>query len=103
MPEFQIAERLLRRREVCVLVGGVDPSTLWRWQRECGFPEPVILNPSVRNPPVAWRASEVQAWMESRPRGMGRPVPRPHHQRREEPTPLVRVKLLRPELRGKLT
>jgi predicted DNA-binding transcriptional regulator AlpA len=36
--------------------------TLWRWQRDHGFPEPVPLGPNTR----AWIRSEVDDWLAQR-------------------------------------
>ena len=55
-------DRLLRIREVCALTG-LSRATLYIMVRETTFPAPVRL----RARAVAWRASEVRAWMESRP------------------------------------
>ena len=66
----QYPERLLVRAVVLARVGGVSRETLWRWIREAGFPEPVRLNPTGTH--IAWRESEVNAWIASRTRGGGR-------------------------------
>ena len=52
-------ERLpkVRRR-----AGDVSASTVWRWIKKGSFPAPVRLSDGV----VAWRVSEVRAWIESR-------------------------------------
>jgi prophage regulatory protein len=62
-------ERLLRRNAVLALIGDPTPETLWRWIREENFPEPVRLRADGRI--LAWRESEVTAWIESRARGSG--------------------------------
>jgi predicted DNA-binding transcriptional regulator AlpA len=80
-------DRLLRRDALCELIGGVTYPTIWRWQREAGFPAPVVLNPGAKHPAIAWREREVREWMDSRPVGKGREVPRPHHQAKPEPEP----------------
>lgn len=78
-------KRLLKGKEVCAMVGGVDRSTIWRWQKECGFPEPLVLNQHSTHTHVAWRLEDVEAWIASRQRGGGCPVPRPQHARKPIP------------------
>ena len=53
--------RLIRRPEVCGLTG-LPKSTLYDYLASGAFPAPVRL--SARS--VAWRQSEVQAWIDSR-------------------------------------
>ena len=55
--------KILRRAEVLEIVGVSNP-TLWRWIRDGNFPSQIIMSPGR----VGWIASEVQAWIESRPR-----------------------------------
>ena len=55
--------KILRRAEVLALIG-VSNVTLWRWVKENHFPSQVILGPGS----VGWLASDVEAWIESRPR-----------------------------------
>ncbi len=40
----------------------VSPAQIWRWVRAGTFPQPVKLGPNL----TAWRAADVQAWLESR-------------------------------------
>ncbi|GAB5447992.1 helix-turn-helix transcriptional regulator [Gymnodinialimonas sp.] len=54
-------ERLLRRREVEGLIG-LKRSKLYQMIREGLFPAPVKLTERA----VAWRASDVSAWINSR-------------------------------------
>lgn len=54
-------ERLLRRHEVEGLIG-LKRSKLYQMIREGLFPAPVKLTDRA----VAWRASEVSAWIKSR-------------------------------------
>jgi predicted DNA-binding transcriptional regulator AlpA len=63
------AGRLMRWREVQQLVGA-SRSTVWRWEREGAFPHRLQTGPKS----VRWRASEVQAWLESL-QVAGAPVP----------------------------
>lgn len=59
-------DRLLSKREVVAMVG-VSYPTLWSWMRRGDFPRSVRLTDGPC-PRVAWFASEVQAWLRSRPR-----------------------------------
>ena len=66
MPQPQTvfsAERLLRIRDVCH-VTGLARSTVYAKINEAGFPQPVRLHGKC----VAWKASEVSAWIASLPR-----------------------------------
>lgn len=56
-----MANRLLRRREVQSRIG-VSRTTLYDWTRRGLFPPPIKLGPRA----VAWRESDVQAWIETR-------------------------------------
>ncbi len=44
---------------------GVSRATIYRWIKEYGFPRPVKLGPGT----AAWRRSEVEEWVQQRPRG----------------------------------
>lgn len=70
--------RMLRAPEVQHLAGGITYPTLWGWCQAGLFPQPVVLTPGVKRPNVAWRACDVQEWLESRPVGKGARVPQPH-------------------------
>jgi prophage regulatory protein len=54
-------ERLLRRPEVERLVG-MTRSTLYARIKDNAFPRPVRIGPRA----VAWRQSEISAWIENR-------------------------------------
>lgn len=56
-----MAEKLLRRPEV-ESVTGLSRSTLHDWMKRGEFPQPVKLGTRL----VAWRESDVNAWLESR-------------------------------------
>lgn len=43
-------------------LGDIDNSTLWRWRRQRGFPEPIKASPVVN----LWRVEDVEAWLNSR-------------------------------------
>jgi predicted DNA-binding transcriptional regulator AlpA len=77
MPDQPLfATVLIRKPEVLRLIGNVDNSTLSRWIKAGQFPEPVILNPNGQRQMVAWRESEGEAWLASRPRGpAAKPMP----------------------------
>lgn len=56
-----MAEKLLRRPEVEACTG-LSRSTLYDWMKRGKFPQPVKLGARI----VAWRESDVRAWLESR-------------------------------------
>lgn len=56
-----MAEKLLRRPEVEARTG-LSRSTIYQWMKDGKFPQPVALGTRL----VAWRASDVNAWLESR-------------------------------------
>ncbi|WP_148863271.1 helix-turn-helix transcriptional regulator [Marinobacter fonticola] len=58
------AERLLRRREVENRTG-LSRSTIYLWMSDGLFPKPRKIGPRA----VAWRESDIQAWIEQRPEG----------------------------------
>lgn len=58
--------RILKTREV-LKASGLSRTTLWRYERAGSFPRRLKLGPNR----VGWRADEVEAWIESRPRGLG--------------------------------
>ena len=64
-------DKLLTRPEVesrC----RISRSALYRLMRENDFPEPIKIGPRA----VRWRESEIEAYIDSRPRAEGeRPVP----------------------------
>lgn len=46
-------------------VGNPDRKTIYNWTRKGLFPEPVQIGPNK----IGWYEDEVEAWLESRPRG----------------------------------
>jgi prophage regulatory protein len=56
-----MAEKLIRRPEVESRTG-LSRSTIYDWMKRGDFPLPVKLGTRL----VAWRESDVTAWMESR-------------------------------------
>ncbi len=60
-------DRILRLSDL-LQVTGMSSATLYRWIGEGQFPGPLKLGPNS----VGWRASAVQAWIDSRePAGVG--------------------------------
>ena len=55
-------DRLMRRREV-ERIAGLSRSSIYRLMQEGEFPKPVRVGPTA----VRWRASDITAWLESRP------------------------------------
>ena len=56
-----MAEKLLRRPEVEARTG-LSRSTIYAWMEREDFPQPVKLGTRL----VAWRESDIAAWLESR-------------------------------------
>lgn len=62
--EVSDALQLIRPNELSALLQ-ISLPTLWRWRRECeDFPKPYALGGRT----VAWRRSEIERWLERRPR-----------------------------------
>ena len=59
-------ERLLRRRQVEEITG-MSRSSIYRLMQKGKFPRPVRIGPAA----VRWKASDITAWMESRPVARG--------------------------------
>ena len=59
-------DRLLRRREV-EKITGMSRSSIYRLMHEDEFPRPVRVGPAA----VRWKASDITAWIESRPVAIG--------------------------------
>ncbi len=55
-------DRLLRRREV-EKITAMSRSSIYRLMHEDEFPRPVRVGPAA----VRWKASDITAWIESRP------------------------------------
>lgn len=61
-------ERYLKVGEVVACLG-VARSTVYRWVEEGHFPKPVVLGPETeKNSTMRWLRTEVEQWLESRPR-----------------------------------
>ena len=63
---FPMHDRLMRRREVEKILG-ISRSSIYRLMQEGRFPRPVRIGPAA----VRWRASDITAWLESRPVATG--------------------------------
>jgi prophage regulatory protein len=61
--------KLLSQQRVSDITG-LSRVTIWRYERAGRFPKRLKLGPNR----VGWRSDEVQAWIESRPRGIAQPV-----------------------------
>ena len=59
-------DRLLRRRQVEEITG-LSRSSIYRLMQDGEFPRPVKVGPAA----VRWRASDITAWLESRPEARG--------------------------------
>ncbi len=59
-------DRLLRRRQVEEITS-MSRSSIYRLMQDGEFPRPVKVGPSA----VRWRASDITAWLESRPVARG--------------------------------
>ncbi|MGD9671560.1 MAG: helix-turn-helix transcriptional regulator [Hyphomicrobiaceae bacterium] len=62
-------DTLLSIGEVTTIVGA-SRSTIYAWLKQGLFPPPIRIGPRR----VAWRTSEIQAWIDSRPRARAGPV-----------------------------
>jgi prophage regulatory protein len=63
MSHFQESDedRLIRRAELRALVP-VSNMTIWRWEKNNGFPRRIHLSPQI----VGWRYSKVIQWLRSK-------------------------------------
>ena len=64
--EGKVEDRLLTRTEVEALIR-MSRSAIYRLMRTGQFPEPLRIGPRA----VRWKRSEVEHWLESRPRATG--------------------------------
>lgn len=60
--------QILRRLDV-QRVTGLSKATLWRLVKAGAFPQPIKLSERA----VGWKADEIDAWIESRPRTTSEP------------------------------
>jgi len=56
---------VLRTNDVVALTG-LSRTTIWRREREGGFPKRIRLSPRC----VGWDADEINAWIAARPKGL---------------------------------
>lgn len=61
---------LMRIGEVCDWLN-VSKSTIYKWVKDGTFPSPIILGDDVgaKNQASRWVKSEIEAWLNERPRG----------------------------------
>ena len=69
MPEH-IPEMLITKKSVLQMIP-FSYTTLWAMTNSGEFPSPIVLNPGSKHKRIAWKLSEVEAWIASRPTGMG--------------------------------
>lgn len=55
-------ERFLSIRDVCNIVGGKTPRTIYRWMDQGIFPKPVSIGPNS----VGWPESDIKGWAEQK-------------------------------------
>lgn len=63
--KIEYKRRMVNKREV-VMITGLSDVTIWRRMRAGDFPLSVQLTPNK----IGWFLDEIEAWMESRPRGV---------------------------------
>lgn len=56
-------------------VVGLSYPTVWNMMQEGNFPQAVLINPTTKNGPIAWKEADLEAWIASRPYGKGRYIP----------------------------
>jgi predicted DNA-binding transcriptional regulator AlpA len=66
-------DRFVRVEEVAQRIG-VSKFTIYGWVKRGAFPKSYQLNPEIGSA-VAWRESEIEQWMGTRPPGPGRGTP----------------------------
>jgi prophage regulatory protein len=54
-------DRILRFKEMQEMIGGYSRTSLWRLQKQDGFPKKLQLGPRA----VGWRLSDIQKWIKS--------------------------------------
>ena len=80
MPDH-IPEMLITKKSVLQMIP-FSYTTLWAMTNSGEFPSPIVLNPGSKHKRIAWKLSEVEAWIASRPTGMGSGPAVEVHQRR---------------------
>ena len=61
-------QRYIKVRELSEKFG-VAKSTIYKWMNEKNFSKPVVFGEAKKNATVRWLESEIEEWLESRPRG----------------------------------
>lgn len=61
---------LLKIREVTAMVA-LPQSVVYRMMKAGNFPRPLKLGDGGKSAAVRWRSDELEAWIETRPRGGG--------------------------------
>jgi predicted DNA-binding transcriptional regulator AlpA len=60
-------DRLISWTELAPMIGGVDPATVYRWEKQGLFPQRIKLSRAGgKSGRVAWSEAEVQRWLEER-------------------------------------
>ena len=55
----ELPERLINRRDLAGMLGGISMMTLWRREHEPGFPKKITIGGG-----VFWRLSEMMTWLD---------------------------------------
>ena len=55
-------DRIVRMKELRLLLGEPSRATIWRWTKKGLLPLPVAIGPHLRG----WRQSEIMSWIASR-------------------------------------
>ncbi|MBT7956353.1 MAG: AlpA family phage regulatory protein [Rhodospirillaceae bacterium] len=55
----ELPERLINRRDLAGMLGGISMMTLWRREHEPGFPKKIKIGGG-----VFWRLSEMMTWLD---------------------------------------
>jgi predicted DNA-binding transcriptional regulator AlpA len=60
-------DRLISWTELAPMIGGVDPATVYRWEKQGLFPRRIKLSSAGgRSGRVAWSEAEIRGWLEER-------------------------------------
>jgi predicted DNA-binding transcriptional regulator AlpA len=58
---LELPDRLINRRDLAGMLGGISMMTLWRREHEPGFPKKMKIGGG-----VFWKLSEMMAWIDKR-------------------------------------
>jgi predicted DNA-binding transcriptional regulator AlpA len=72
-PPTKTFDPLIRKKRVLELIP-LDESTLWAMIRRQEFPMPYVLNAGQVRELVAWRESQIEAWLASLPQRQAKPI-----------------------------